>query len=125
MIGSSEFSVAFVINRLKCILFIAIADAATPEWVYGFLIKFKKPWTVPSSPNFPCKALKQTSTFNEVNSFIPFKPISTSVTLKSFSLIASAHASADLRETSRSEPKPPFNNITCVFLVIFIWYQFF
>ena len=45
--------------------------------------------------------------------------MSNSVTLKLLCLKTLAHACADFRDTSRSEPYPPFNNKTC-----FLFLQF-
>ena len=54
-------------RRLVICLSMAIAEAITPEPVYGIPINSKAPCTVPSSPCLPCKVIKAWVYFSAFN----------------------------------------------------------
>ena len=51
------------------------ADAATPEPTYATSASSRSPWTVPSSPNGPCRTGKTTSTWPSGDGGAPFAGI--------------------------------------------------
>ena len=62
--SSKEYFIYFGVKILCLInifleisLSIALAEAITPEWVYGIPIFSKIDWIYPSSPYWPCNAL--------------------------------------------------------------------
>src|SRR5579863_3402836 len=71
------------------------------------------PWTQPSSPQAPWRALKQTSGFSLDNTAAMSRPASTRLTLAPSRSRASAQAAPETRLTSRSADSPPIRTATC------------
>src|SRR5688572_7794394 len=74
------------------------------------------PWMDPSSPHFPCSALKATSGLNSCRISAMLRLTSTGVTLNCAASSARPQASPDLRLTSRSADQPPMGTATLVSL---------
>src|SRR5512140_562691 len=90
-------------------LSIPIAEARTPEPVYGTRSTSRSPWTHPSSPQRPWSALKATSIRCSRSRAARSSSTSTSVTSWPFETRASAHAFPVLSATSRSVDFPPYS----------------
>jgi hypothetical protein len=94
-------------TRLVITLSMEIAEAITPEPVYGMPSSSSAPCTVPSSPKRPCSAMKQR-----------LKPLRLSSTRSRFGGVEGVrvdalglqrlqHAAPDISDTSRSADLPP------------------
>src|SRR3954464_4244054 len=70
------------------------------------------PCTQPSSPQAPCRALKQTSGFSLASTWARSRPASTRLTWAPSRSSASAHSRPETRLTSRSEERPPSRTAT-------------
>src|SRR3954468_1954621 len=72
------------------------------------------PWTVPSSPYGPCRALNATSGRNAASTAPTSRSTSTRVTRYPSLSNASAHAFLEESDTGRSDENPPINTATCL-----------
>ena len=84
-----------------------MADAVTPEPVYGIRIASRSPWTQPSSPQRPWSALKATAIRSARSRAASSGSTSTRTASYPFSWSAFAMAAPVLSDTSRSDDWPP------------------
>src|SRR5512143_3542221 len=89
-----------------------MAEAATPDPVYGSPASSHAAWIQPSSPNRPCRARNATST--PASRIVPSQSSRMSISRTSHPSLRSAAAAAApvRRETSRSADTPPRNTPT-------------
>src|SRR4051812_32314447 len=94
-------------------LSMAITEVSRPECVYLRPIRSIRPWTVPSSPGVPCRALNTTSGLASRRRSATSRPMSMRVTRCPNPSSASATPAPLSSDTSRSDDQPPISTATC------------
>src|SRR6478672_2655538 len=94
-------------------LSIAITEVSRPLWVYLTPIRSIRPWTLPSSPGVPWRALKTTSGCASRRRWATSRPMSIRVTRWPRHSSASATPPPLISDTSRSADQPPISTATC------------